>query len=531
MAKIIGRIVGPPGTGKTTEILRLMSAACSKYDFSKIGASSLTKSAVQEMRSRVAGAANVEGAVNKNIKTMHSHGFHLLGLQKGRVAEANVAEWNEAYPEHAISSRLLSSAASKAEESSVYASRVNSSQATRADEAFMEISLNRLRMVPQEMWKQQYQRDLYALWHSWMLYNDYVDYTGMLEQVLKKRLMPDIDVLFVDEAQDMSPLQCEITKMWSEKTEATIYAGDYQQAIFRFAGASPEVFLNLEHTWPKHLEQSYRVPKEVLKHAMVIAGRISDCETFEYRPRKGEDGQNFGMCGTPDLALDGSHMIICRYRAQVAEWAEYLKERGIPFKNDFRPTETLWNPCASKLWGWASIYMRLLSGMSIRGRELSTLLANVKVAGNVERGSKDNILASIDSTRNYNLFNLDTVKGLDKSFAIVDKPIDDVFKRSKVVAHSLLEKLWDNPSSITQQPKVTLGTIHSVKGGEADNVWIEAMMRSPQLSRIRNSRNKEEANNDELRIAYVAVTRARRRVGFITKKRDRGTVSPFLCVR
>jgi len=43
----------------------------------------------------------------------------------------------------------------------------------------------------------------------------------MLERTLALRLRPDIDVLFVDETQDLSPLQFELMKMWSEKCVST----------------------------------------------------------------------------------------------------------------------------------------------------------------------------------------------------------------------------------------------------------------------------------------------------------------------
>ena len=56
----ISKVIGPPGTGKTTELLRLLGAAARKYDPERIGAVSFTKAAVKEMRSRAAEEAGLE---------------------------------------------------------------------------------------------------------------------------------------------------------------------------------------------------------------------------------------------------------------------------------------------------------------------------------------------------------------------------------------------------------------------------------------------------------------------------------------
>jgi len=62
------------------------------------------------------------------------------------------------------------------------------------------------------------------------------------------------------------------------------------------------------------------------------------------------------------------------------------------------------------------------------------------------------------------------------------------------------------PHALMQPPKVVVGTIHSVKGGEADVVYV-----FPDLSRSGDtSYNRGGADRDAIvRLFYVAVTRAR----------------------
>lgn len=526
MAKVVGRIVGPPGTGKTTEILRLMGAACEKYDPDKIGACSLTKAAVQEMRHRVIALSGVDGAVSRNVRTMHSHAFLMLGMQKGRVAETKIKEWNQANPGSAINPGALSMAVSEVEEGGSAAPVTHGRSNT--ERLLVSTTLKRLRMIPQNRWD-EHEISFYKRWRGWMDDNFYMDYTSMLEEVLLKGLCPDIDVLFVDEAQDMSPLQCAITQRWSQNTSSTIYAGDYQQAIFRFAGASPEVFLKLEHTWPKNLTKSYRVPKNILNYAKRIIGRATDCHQFEYSPRDGDEGQLLGRRIYPDFSLDGSHMLICRYRAQVKMWADTLMAHGITFKNDYRPSEATWNPCSTKLWKRAITYKSLLSGKNVTGKDLADLFNSMRSRGNFVNGVRGEAVKNISQSMKYNLFNVDEIKGVDPSLSSELKKFDDIFPSYTTRSSSLLRRVWDEPDKIINPPTLTLGTIHSVKGGEADNVWIESRINRGQLAQTHTNDLGRTAVNDEYRIAYVATTRARKRLGFV-EVRGRGDFNPFLCM-
>jgi superfamily I DNA/RNA helicase len=199
---------------------------------------------------------------------------------------------------------------------------------------------------------------------------------------------------------------------------------------------------------------------------------------------------------------------------------------GIPFKNDFRPSEAAWNPCKSKLWASAVVYSKLISGSNISGKELSELLQKIKATGNIKRGMKQGAVTMVDRSASYNLFNVSDIEGIDPSFGVKKKDYNDVFGAQKVAAAKLVESLWERPQQIVEGPKVTVGTVHSVKGGEADNVWIEGKVGRHLVRRIAES--GRTATNDEFRIAYVAATRAKKRLGIVSLERAKGIPSPFL---
>jgi len=58
---------------------------------------------------------------------------------------------------------------------------------------------------------------------------------------------------------------------------------------------------------------------------------------------------------------------------------------------------------------------------------------------------------------------------------------------------------------LDQDPKIIIDTIHSVKGGEADNVLIYSKTNWPSAFRNKNISEK----SDEKRVYYTGVTRAK----------------------
>jgi len=92
-------VTGATGTGKTTYLLRQIQRAAKKFSPDRIGAVSFTKAAVEEMAKRVAQEAGVDRKLAKNIRTVHSLCFELLGLNVDKVAEKLVPHFNKKFPQ------------------------------------------------------------------------------------------------------------------------------------------------------------------------------------------------------------------------------------------------------------------------------------------------------------------------------------------------------------------------------------------------------------------------------------------------
>jgi len=76
--------------------------------------------------------------------------------------------------------------------------------------------------------------------------NGLLDFTDLIETCLRDvALAPHTpSVIFADEAQDLNRMQLPLVRKWGERANYFIVAGDDDQTIYSFTGATPEAFLD-----------------------------------------------------------------------------------------------------------------------------------------------------------------------------------------------------------------------------------------------------------------------------------------------
>ena len=107
----------------------------------------------------------------------------------------------------------------------------------------------------------------------------------MISKFTQKDLSPTFEVVFIDEAQDLSFLQWKMVKSIWNKSKDVYLAGDDDQAIFRWAGADLNYFINLKGNI-KILDESHRVPSgDIHNLAMRLVNRIIKRRPKLWKPK------------------------------------------------------------------------------------------------------------------------------------------------------------------------------------------------------------------------------------------------------
>jgi superfamily I DNA/RNA helicase len=502
----VSKIIGPPGCGKTTQLLQYVDAAVKKHGSDAVGATSYTKASVETIVKRVQAAGF---AVPTNVRTLHSHCFRLLRLKDDQVCEPdkkrNFRLFTEAHPEWEMDNPLST------EDDRYY----NNQGASPNAEVYNRMQNYRHMCLPIDKWDDT-TVSLYNAWIPFLKENDFYDYSLMLEECIHRELAPsDVVVLFVDEAQDLTLLQYKLVQMWMRDIDSTVFFGDSCQSIYRWAGVTPEVFMDIQPVW-KILDQSYRIPQTVQEYSINIISAVLRREDAPYKPTSIKG--NVYHCSEPDLSLPGTHMLIARTNRNVGYWVRYLIENNTIWHNPLRPKDTLWNPTASNDWKAYGIFKKLQK-QKINGLELQHLASQITVRDTMERGLKAKIAR----------WNEDETTQLYSFLDLLQLGFTPAFLEGKIPP-----KLWLNNSAqyiqnienlyIPTVPNVILGTIHSVKGGEADHVWVDSTISKFMAKNIDADYN---IHDEECRIAYVAATRARHTLG-ILDSRNKYYSNPFL---
>jgi DNA helicase-2/ATP-dependent DNA helicase PcrA len=342
----------------------------------------------------------------------------------------------------------------------------------------------------------------------------------MLDAVIQKRLRPEVRVAFVDEAQDLSPLQAAVVEMWFRDCDRVYVAGDDDQAIFGFQGADPGWIMSIASRGAvvETLGRSYRLPRRIhgLAQSIIRQNRQRVDKSYEPRP---EDGEVLEL--PADDVLDAvadapSVLILARNKSFLQPWVARLLERTEPFTAEGRlagvPLDTPGIVAA------VTAGLRLQRGDPIPAADLNAMLQLVPAQGAVPlpRGTKARAarrqggLARDELARSWGLGGfLGRLDAVGPAGVLVRLPTDQ-----RLYLARLLDRFGDLP-----MPRIRLLTIHGAKGREADSVVVIPDMSRAAYETLTNAgREGEEAEN---RVAYVAVTRAKRRLILIEPSTQR----------
>lgn len=525
------RVNGPPGTGKTTYLSERVRDAADKYGGGAVVVASLTKAAAAE----VAGRKTPLPA--RNIGTLHSHAYQAMKRPVVAETSAGLKSWNEwvSVPsmridlKHAVDPEHVASEPMPMD----------------SDGAAMLNTCNIMRqqMIDSKYWSPRAQR-FYTKWCEWKASSAFVDFTDLIEYALEHEtpLAQKPAVLMIDEAQDMSKLEFALAMMWGAQCDWVMVVGDADQNLYEWRGSHPEAFTSLEAMEVRTLDQSYRVPQAV--HAVAVAWieRISGREPVAYKPRPvaGVVRREPHTWRDPKSMLAAIDDNLRRIPPREdAEWPTVmvlascgymlnpilteLRTHGTPFWNPYRVKAGNWNPLRGG--GRVLSFIKPQSpakggeGLAWTWKDLKRWVEPLQAKGTLVRGVKGNIEAkcvedrfkdsradeAVPIERVLEMFTTDEARS-----AVFDGDIDwweshlkhEDRKRQQYALTVARRRGYD---ALRQTPRLCIGTIHSVKGGQADVVYL-----LPDLSTVGYFEHWQRGERDPIiRQFYVGMTRAR----------------------
>lgn len=383
--------------------------------------------------------------------------------------------------------------------------------------------------------------------------------------------------IFIDEYQDTNEVQYIFSKMLSSKYKNICVVGDDAQSIYSFRGANFRNILNFEKDYKDAkvilLEQNYRSTKTILNAAnSVIKNNIqkkdknlwTDNETGEkikyVRAVDEKDEASFVTREIKSLKEQGISLddiaVLYRTNAQSRTIEEGFLNSNIPYrivgafafysrkeiKDLLAYLKLIYNPKDDvSLMRIINYPKRGIGAKTIDNLSMDAVLNNASMFDSISKGKelefKNLILKMKEESDSLSLTEtIDMV--LDKSGIKADlesehtleadirlenlnefKSITKTFEEESGIASledflnevSLVSDVNDQKEDNT--PKVTLMTIHAVKGLEFQYVFVVGMEENifPHVNCVEGQDGIEE----ERRLCYVAITRAKKKLYLI----------------
>ena len=484
------KIYGPPGTGKTTKLINYVKTFYKLgTPLEKIGYFAFTTKAATEAINRMLETYKyLQKKDLKYFQTLHSLAFHRLGMKKSEVMQ------DEHYED--IGRKL-------GIEVTVYSNGQESTGFVDSDsEYFNLINAARIKEIPIEkeyntgMYSYELEKNLLHILdkeltnykESFKLY----DFTDMIERFNVAKMCPKYDVVFVDEAQDLSPIQWKMVDILRENSKYVILAGDDDQAIYGWAGADVKQFQDIESKKDIILPQSHRVPQAVQHVADQILNRIPDDRRIKKNWKaRDEEGIVSYVTSIEDVPLNtGDWLILSRTNDRLTKLKPILRDMGI--------------------------YFQFKGRKSFKSTLFRSILNYTRWQNKGEKLSLSEVRDVLDCVPYNHALNEERLYDLKEFGFSNTQRWFDVFTVDPEECLYIREMLRQE-EELHRDARVELSTIHSAKGGEATNVLLIL----DNTKTIREATEKSLAKEDEEhRVWYVGVTRTLQNLYILTAKKE-----------
>ena len=498
---------GPPGTGKTERLLKTIEIFLRfGVEPEKIGYFTFSKNAAINGKERA--ASKVNKPINRFpfFQTLHSFCFTQMGLDKSRVMQ----------PKHyqELGNDL------DIEIEGGYNQDQDHDGTLKYDNPYLQLihKARALMLEPLEYYDEYERADteikrnkLDIIFEGLNIYKEekgMVDFDDMLERYVNgyfdketnrkiEFVPPEFKVVFLDEAQDCSSMQWKLFNKIEERSEYRIVTGDDDQGIYKWNGADVDTFINLKGK-RRILKQSHRVPKEPFKVADRIIKRVTNRVDKEYYPKE-EDGfvKHCQTLHEIDFT-EGKWLVLATANYMLNDIGDVLDEKGLYWQ---RRNAT---PRVKNIYEIIQNWDKLRTGIPMHYNDCK------KIFHKMNKNWDKKLFKAMAKDKFYDIDTLKNNYGL-KTEAGWKEALDELGNSDirKIV------KLIEAGEDLSKNPRISISTIHGVKGNERENVVVHTELSGKAYEDyLKNP-------DDTHRLFYVACTRTEKNLFIMEPKRSK----------
>ena len=500
------KLFGPPGTGKTYQLLNRIKYFLKKgVQPNRIAYFSFTNKAVDETIDRLKTInQNYDEETFPYFSTIHS-------FARQQFAEIPVLDPNEdMFQFHSDYGTIKIRAVKGFEEQKI----LNNWSLRVYDKA------RNMKQDPIDAYKQQQRKEvrlpqfisIISAYESFKNYEsepgvfkqDKLDFTDMIKKFIDDGVVPDLEVLMVDEAQDLTPLQWDLISKLAKQTKIVYLAGDDDQAIYEWNGADVDFFI---HFPGKHkiLKKSRRIPKTVHMFSKLLMAPAKGYRVEKIFEPKDDEGTVTTYPDIKKITFNNkeTYMILTRIRDVKGEVEKDLKAMGVYYQ-DVQGVKSF------KVEQWQAInsWSKIMNGGSITREEACIMYHYIQKIDHGFRSADSSKWSFAHENQPFNYDELQLRCGLRE-----DKGTwQDMFRiRFSNKEKEYFIKCINNGFNLDFKSNIIVDTMHAVKGGEADNVILLSKANWPSHYERKNLSEKIK----ECRVWYVGATRAKKNLHLV----------------
>ncbi len=419
-----------------------------------------------------------------------------------------------------------------------------------------------------------YERTM-TLYEKLLKESNALDFDDLLEKTVKL-LRENIDVkdyynnkwkyIHVDEYQDTNSVQYELTKLLTGKEKNICVVGDHDQMIYSWRGSSLANILDFENDYPEAkiilLEKNYRSTKIILEAANDVISKnelrkekvlftdneegekITIIEGFDEGDEARKIAEKIGSLLTNGIK-ERDIAILYRTNTQSRVLEEAMLYSGINYqvlgtrfydrkevkdilaylraaisennKIDFAriinvPTRGIGEKTLEKIL--SGDISSLTSAMQSKYASFKNTLSKIKSASELQQPS-ELIKTTIEESGVLSIYKDGDEEDLERIGNMYE--LVSIAKRYDGIDNGLDLFLQDvalegDQDRMKSENSVRLMTVHASKGLEFDYVFISGMEQDLFPSNRMRDNDSQEAQEEERRLFYVAITRAAKKV-------------------